>query len=277
MTDKKTQKTSKTPNSYAHTRYNAMKHGALSRVPVLPWESADEFAQLQEALIQEYKPQGALEEHLVLEIANCIFRKQRLYKAENALIVQRMSSTSSYFLKKEGDFLSPVIDLDLENGSHSLNLKDVLYSQKQYQEQDQDLITHIKYIRDVESIIDADLSYEEMLARCSADVIKLWHDWFNNDDSKYLETKHSFEEFLQTEIVDWCKANLKTFKARPYLKEQLIGRSYSPREEMECLQRHEIALDRRLEKNLAMLLRLQETRKTPSTLVVADTLENSVL
>ena len=51
------------------TRFNALRHGVLSRYTVLPWESADEYRAVVEALVAEHGPQGPTEEHLVEEIA----------------------------------------------------------------------------------------------------------------------------------------------------------------------------------------------------------------
>ena len=40
------------------TRFNALRHGVLSRYTVLPWESADEYRAVVEALVTEHGPQG---------------------------------------------------------------------------------------------------------------------------------------------------------------------------------------------------------------------------
>jgi len=66
------------------TRFNALRHGVLSRYTVLPWESADEYRAVVEALVTEHGPQGPTEEHLVEEIAGILWRKRRLRLAEAA-------------------------------------------------------------------------------------------------------------------------------------------------------------------------------------------------
>ena len=66
------------------TRFNALRHGVLSRYTVLPWESADEYRAVVEALVAEHAPQGPTEEHLVEEIAGILWRKRRLRLAEAA-------------------------------------------------------------------------------------------------------------------------------------------------------------------------------------------------
>jgi hypothetical protein len=60
------------------TRFNALKHGVLSRYTVLPWEDANEYHALVTALAAEHAPQGPTEEHLVEELAGILWRKRRL-------------------------------------------------------------------------------------------------------------------------------------------------------------------------------------------------------
>jgi hypothetical protein len=66
------------------TRFNALKHGILSRYTVLPWEDSEEYRSLVTALTAEYEPSGPTEEHLVEELAGILWRKRRLRLAEAA-------------------------------------------------------------------------------------------------------------------------------------------------------------------------------------------------
>jgi hypothetical protein len=66
------------------TRFNALRHGVLSRYTVLPWEDADEYHSLVAALAAEHGPLGPTEEHLVEELAGILWRKRRLRLAEAA-------------------------------------------------------------------------------------------------------------------------------------------------------------------------------------------------
>ena len=66
------------------TRFNALKHGVLSRYTVLPWEDAHEYRALVGALAAEHAPKGPTEEHLVEELAGVLWRKRRLRLAEAA-------------------------------------------------------------------------------------------------------------------------------------------------------------------------------------------------
>lgn len=63
---------------YDTSKYNALKHGVLSKYTVMQWENREDYESLMESLINEYKPSGATEEHLVEELAGIIWRKMRL-------------------------------------------------------------------------------------------------------------------------------------------------------------------------------------------------------
>jgi hypothetical protein len=70
--------------NYQITRFNALRHGALSRYTILPWEDEDEYRSLLEALVAEHGPHGPTEEHFVEELAGIIWRKRRLRLGEAA-------------------------------------------------------------------------------------------------------------------------------------------------------------------------------------------------
>ena len=57
---------------------NAITHGAYAENLILPGESIREFKLLHRALIDEWKPTGALEEDTVLTLAQCIWLKRRV-------------------------------------------------------------------------------------------------------------------------------------------------------------------------------------------------------
>src|SRR5919202_5260803 len=81
--------------SYEVTRFNALRHGVLSRYTVLPWESGAEYHELLNALVQEHQPHGPTEEHLVEELAGILWRKRRLRLAEAASFRKGLAATTS--------------------------------------------------------------------------------------------------------------------------------------------------------------------------------------
>jgi hypothetical protein len=73
-----------TRSGVARTRFNAVRHGILSRYTVLPWEDAEEYDALVAALTAEHAPFGPTEQHLVEEVVGILWRKRRLRLAEAA-------------------------------------------------------------------------------------------------------------------------------------------------------------------------------------------------
>src|SRR5215203_5944434 len=82
----------------ALTRFNALRHGVLSRYTLLPWEDQGEYDELLSALVSEHRPSGPTEEHLVEELAGILWRKRRLRVAEAAAFRRGLADTSSTLL-----------------------------------------------------------------------------------------------------------------------------------------------------------------------------------
>ena len=80
---------------YELTRYNALRHGILSRYTILPWENTEEYKSLLDALVEEHTPVGPTEEHLVEEVAGILWRKRRLRMAENAAFRRELTEVTS--------------------------------------------------------------------------------------------------------------------------------------------------------------------------------------
>ena len=76
---------------YDASKYNALKHGILSKYTVMHWENRDDYDALLGSLIDEYKPANATEEHLVEELAGIIWRKMRLRYAEMSSLQTSLS------------------------------------------------------------------------------------------------------------------------------------------------------------------------------------------
>jgi hypothetical protein len=98
--------------SYQATRFNALRHGVLSRYTVLPWEDKAEYQTLLGALVAEHSPVGPTEEHLVEELAGIVWRKRRLRLAEAAVYRERLRKDAASNFEPEqiaGAALLPMI------------------------------------------------------------------------------------------------------------------------------------------------------------------------
>ena len=74
------------PKNTTRSRYNAQKHGLLSKAAIIEdgdaKEDPREQEDLLEALWEDLAPEGAMEEFLVDRIANCVWRLRRAQRAE---------------------------------------------------------------------------------------------------------------------------------------------------------------------------------------------------
>ena len=84
-----------TVGNYEPVRFNAMKHGILSRLAVLAHEDHSEFADLLAALLDEHRPAGMTERHLIEELATIIWRKRRVLLAEGAKINEGLKNAAN--------------------------------------------------------------------------------------------------------------------------------------------------------------------------------------
>ena len=82
-------------DNYQAVAMNAVKHGILSRLVVLPHEDETEFAELLAALVEDHQPAGMTEQHLVEELAGIIWRKRRALIAEGAIINRSLADSLS--------------------------------------------------------------------------------------------------------------------------------------------------------------------------------------
>ena len=95
LTDKTDEIAKSNSQPYEVVRFNALKHGILSRYTVLSHESHADYESLVNSLMDEHLPAGATEQHLIEELASVIWRKRRVLQAEGATINQDLKSVAS--------------------------------------------------------------------------------------------------------------------------------------------------------------------------------------
>jgi hypothetical protein len=66
--------------------------------------------------------------------------------------------------------------------------------------------------------------------------------------------------FLEGRVMPWFEIRRKELANRPLVREQAFGEALDP-DKLERLGRYEVHLDRKLERMLAMLLRLKDLRQ----------------
>jgi hypothetical protein len=110
-------------------------------------------------------------------------------------------------------------------------------------------------------------AYEAALAALREDTRQWWGDVLARDpdeleeDAKpYTADTAGLQRFLEGEILPWFATRRKELANRPLIREQAFGEALDP-DKLERLGRYEVHLDRKLERTLGMLLKLQDLRR----------------
>ncbi len=246
------------------TRFNALKHGILSRYTVLPWEDAGEYRALVAALAGEHAPQGPTEEHLVEELAGILWRKRRLRLAEAAAHRRGLEDTLSPFSET---VKAALVHLDATDQSEWVvdairATADETAEDIREMEEDE-AMTHRALDLLKSSRNDA---YEAALAGVRDDTREWWEDVLARDPDELDEDEEpstpdaeSLRRFLEREVLPWFETRKTELLNRPLIREQAFGEAFDP-DKLERLGRYEVHLDRKLERTLTMLIRLQDLR-----------------
>jgi hypothetical protein len=245
------------------TRFNALRHGVLSRYIVLPWEDADEYHARLEALVAEHAPQGPTEEHLVEEMAGILWRKRRLWLAEAAAYRRGLYNALSSQTAK-----AALVLLDVEGQSQwvvdairttATDTKQAIREMQEHQ-----AVTHraIKLLGSESS--DA---YQAALAVLPENVRASWAnelarspDELEEGEEPATANVEGLRRFLEGDVQRWYDNWNNELATRPLLREQAFGEALDP-DRLERLARYEVHLDRKFERVLAMLLRLKDLRQ----------------
>lgn len=247
------------------TRLNALRHGVLSRYTVLPWENADDYHALVVALAAEHGPQGPTEEHLVEELAGILWRKRRLRLAEAAAYRRGLDGTLSFLRETERVALVHLDSTDL-----SERVTDAVRATAADTEDD------IREMQEDEAMTRRALDllasrgndpYEAALAALREDTRTWWADVLARDPDELEQggdpataDAEGLRRFLAAEVLPWFETRKKELANRPLIREQAFGEALDP-DKIERLSRYEVHLDRKLERMLAMLLRLKDLRR----------------
>jgi hypothetical protein len=257
------------PNtSYETTRFNALRHGVLSRHTVLPWEDQTEYESLLGALLAEHTPDGPTEEHLVEELAGTIWRKRRLRMAEAAVYQEKLRHDATSYQTPEhlvGAALLPLTGsaegkanipqaLAATAADTARDLRDV--------KRDQTMTRHARNIL----AMGGHEAYTQALSALRADTRAIWLDCLverPSDGKTYAPTVNSLRDWIDHHWKEWYEDSIIELENREAIRDQALGAAYASHD-LDVPARYEVHLDRKLERTLAMLFRLKELRR-PAT------------
>jgi hypothetical protein len=284
--------------NYELTRFNAVKHGVLSKHTVLPWEEFAEYARLVEGLVEEHAPKGPTEEHLIEELAGIMWRKRRLRLAENAgharyqqLIPTKESVSEAKAevlplrsrlaaLAQHACYLRATNKTDSEAEADLLRLYQSLDSLKGKtvvtdEEQRKAVFRSVeddenKAHRALELIAsNKEVEYSEPLNELDEEGRELWNSLmmaalaysdFKPEVLSSAFSVKSLEDFIKQTLISLYHERKHEIKYAPVMNEQSALDAIRT-EVAQTLMRHEIHLDRKFERTLTMLLKLKEMRR----------------
>jgi hypothetical protein len=251
---------------YEVSRLNAVRHGILSADTVLPWEDKLEYQSLLSALVEEYTPHGPTEEHLVEEITCVIWRKRRLRLAEAgsyqrgmAQATEPLSDTLITALKFA---LRPIIDI--ASAPLSVTARDIAAIERRNA-----LLRALEILREGNPG-----AYKAALAELDDQTRTSWQERLALERKRKRDGKYpaeasellkadatSLKVYLNSFALPECVNQLICAENRSVFRTQVLGEALDC-DKLERLGRYEVQLDRKLERMLAMLLRLQEFRRS---------------
>ena len=247
------------------TRFNALRHGVLSRYTVLPWEDADDYRALVAALVAEHVPQGPTEEHLVEELAGVLWRKRRLRLAEAAAHRRGLEHTFDTSQKTAKVALAHLACADdTSDIRHAVRVTPE-GAEDELRDLDEDEAITRRALDILESRRND--AYEVALADLRedtqgwwADALKLTPDELDEDEEPFTADVAGLRRFLEDKVLPWFADRREEISRRPLLRDQAFGESLDP-DKLERLGRYEVHLDRKLERTLSILIRLRDLRR----------------
>ena len=249
---------------YEGSRFNAVRHGVLSELTVLPWEDEAEYAKLLKALVEEYRPRGPTEDHLIEEIAAVIWRKCRLRLAEAGSHWKNVDKATDF--SSDIDERRAVLTLDALLTTPAGTAKDIAEVQNR--------LTAVSRARDILMAGKAG-AYKAAMAELDERTKAHWQEQIapeledsdeNEDDDEDEPVKHYTADaaellgFLLCSVLPDCVTQLGSLGIRSLIRAQVLGETLDF-QRLEPISRYEVHLDRKFERAVSMLLRLRELRQ----------------
>lgn len=243
--------------------------GPTGPLPLLPWEDETAFTALRDELFHEYRPAGPTERHLVEQLSFLFWRKRRVLEAERALhlaVLHRQIEDTELWPKNP--LVAHALACAAEE-AENLSAAQAVRSMAQAEVDDLEEIAGDEAMTGQALAIlshggrDA---YKRALAALEAGTQQWWADNLANaeesgEEESWKPTAASLRRFLENEVAAWYRNARAQVAHNPAIRRQAFGESLDP-DRAAGLQAYDLRLDRQIERTLAMLLKLQEVRRS---------------
>lgn len=245
-----------TAGSYAPVRFNALKHGILSKLAVLAHEDHAEFADLLAALIEEHRPAGMTERHLIEELATIIWRKRRVLLAEGAKINEGLKGA----VNSAASVIKSAAPFQRGMGSENADLREFMEgTPEEIAERQRDAALDLAATKKAAAILRKGGPNAYTKARRA--LIQESRDWWLElvEEGEHPATAEGLAQFIRETLEPACYRMQREAQYTPAIKAQTLGEGLQAHR-LEKLNRYETHLDRKFERTLAMLLKLKDLR-----------------
>lgn len=241
---------------YDGVRFNALKHGILSRYTVLSHENHDDYESLVDSLMQEHLPAGATEQILIEELASIVWRKRRVLQAEGATINQGLKVSS----RNAKSIIPAAAPFELGMSGEGIRICDVMdLTPEDVAELQRDAHHDLEANRKAASILrdGAANAYDEALRALLPDSRDLWMRCVANEE--FPADAGGLASFIGERLDPVCIQMEKEARHHEAIKNQALGEGLIAYK-LEKLSRYETHLDRKFERTLGMLIKLKDMR-----------------
>ncbi len=246
------------PQGYEVVRYNAMKHGILSRYTVLSHESHADYESLVNSLMDEHLPAGATEQHLIEELASVIWRKRRVLQAEGATINKGLKESA----RNAKTIIPAAAPFEMGLSGENTRIQDLMDLKPEDVVASQQTARHdIDATNKASTILrkGGDRAYDKALRALLPDTREWWQEYV--DDEEYTADATGLAAFITEHVTPFVYQQEKESRHHDAIVNQTIGEGLQAYR-LEKLSRYETHLDRKFERTLAMLIKLKDLRSS---------------
>ncbi|WP_228276505.1 hypothetical protein [Dechloromonas sp. H13] len=242
--------------NYEPVKGNALKHGILSRLVVLAHESYSEFADMLAALVDEHRPAGMTERHLIEELATIIWRKRRVLLAEGARINEGLKSA----VNSAKSVITAAAPFQRGLADETSDLREFMDgTPEELAERQRDAMLDLEATKKAAAILrkGGPNAYTKARRALLPESRDYWEE--HVEDESYPATADGLAQFIRETLEPICLRMEREARFTPAIKAQTLGEGL-PAHRLEQLNRYETHLDRKFERTLAMLLKLKQLR-----------------
>lgn len=243
-------------NSYEVVRFNALKHGILSRYTVLSHENHADYESLVNALMDEHLPTGATEQHLVEELASVIWRKRRVLQAEGATINKGLKDSA----RSPKTVIPAAAPFEIGLSGDGTDLRDLMDMSPEEVTENQRAACHdLDATHKAAAILrkGGAQAYDKALRTLLPDTRDWWQGYV--DEEEYSADAAGLSEFIADHVIGFVTQQEKETRHHDAIVTQTVGEGLQAHR-LETLSRYETHLDRKFERTLAMLIKLKDLR-----------------